>query len=194
MMFVNPLHPNISMHILHTVLYTFPEVLTRGTVFKNQELYKLVIISFDSGVILWGEIRSWSLLGVKGLIICLLNLSLSMYSKISFRFIYSTLYQQITKKSFVDNNYNSARMEGLHFIMLLSMGAALELKLFSNKVMCICTYGHFFVRCTFLLPCVYTLWQYVNYIGFACSHYWENLVIKYLDSKRSLTSRKEEKS
>ena len=59
MMFVNPLHPNISMHNLHTVLYAFPEVLTRGNVFKNQELYKLVIIFlilvtsiFDSGVIL----------------------------------------------------------------------------------------------------------------------------------------------
>ena len=26
---LNPLHPNISMHILHTVLYTFPKVLTR---------------------------------------------------------------------------------------------------------------------------------------------------------------------
>ena len=25
----NPLHPNISKHILHTVLYTFPKVLTR---------------------------------------------------------------------------------------------------------------------------------------------------------------------
>ena len=25
----NLLHPNISMHILHTVLYTFPKVLTR---------------------------------------------------------------------------------------------------------------------------------------------------------------------
>ena len=70
MMFVNPLHPNISMQVLHTVLYTFPEVLTRGNVFKNQELYKLLIIFliletlvFDSGVILLGEIRSWSLLG-----------------------------------------------------------------------------------------------------------------------------------
>ena len=37
---------------------------------NNQELIKLVIIfvifttfMFDSGVILWGEIRSWSLLG-----------------------------------------------------------------------------------------------------------------------------------
>ena len=28
-LFVNPLHPNISMHILHTVLNTFPEVLIR---------------------------------------------------------------------------------------------------------------------------------------------------------------------
>ena len=25
----NPLHPNISMHILHTVLHTFPKRLTR---------------------------------------------------------------------------------------------------------------------------------------------------------------------
>ena len=25
----NPLHPNISMHILHTVQYTFPKVMTR---------------------------------------------------------------------------------------------------------------------------------------------------------------------
>ena len=26
---LNPLHPNISMHILHAVLHTFPDVLTR---------------------------------------------------------------------------------------------------------------------------------------------------------------------
>ena len=26
---INPLHPNISMHILHTVLYRFTKVLTR---------------------------------------------------------------------------------------------------------------------------------------------------------------------
>ena len=26
---INPLHPKISMHILHTVFYTFPQVLTR---------------------------------------------------------------------------------------------------------------------------------------------------------------------
>ena len=26
---LNPLHPNISMHILHTVLYIFPKLLTR---------------------------------------------------------------------------------------------------------------------------------------------------------------------
>ena len=30
---INAPHPNISMHILHTVLYTFPMVLTRGTCF-----------------------------------------------------------------------------------------------------------------------------------------------------------------
>ena len=28
-LFLNPLHPKVSMHILHTVLFTFPKVLTR---------------------------------------------------------------------------------------------------------------------------------------------------------------------
>ena len=47
--YINPLHPNISMHILHTVFCT---------------IIQLVIISFilmtllcDTGVILLGEIR-----------------------------------------------------------------------------------------------------------------------------------------
>ena len=30
-----PLHPNISVHILHTVLYTFPKVLMRRICFIN---------------------------------------------------------------------------------------------------------------------------------------------------------------
>ena len=33
-----PLHPNISIHILHTVLYTFPKMLTRRICLTNQEL------------------------------------------------------------------------------------------------------------------------------------------------------------
>ena len=56
---INPLHPNISVHILHTFLYTFPEVLIGGICFKIKELYELlviflilVILMFDSGVIL----------------------------------------------------------------------------------------------------------------------------------------------
>ena len=28
--FFKPLHPNISIHILHTVLYTFPKMLKKG--------------------------------------------------------------------------------------------------------------------------------------------------------------------
>ena len=32
---VNPLHSNISMHILHTVLYTFPKVLIRRICLNN---------------------------------------------------------------------------------------------------------------------------------------------------------------
>ena len=44
----NPLHSNSKMHILHTVLYTYPKALTRRIclVINNQELLKLVIISF----------------------------------------------------------------------------------------------------------------------------------------------------
>ena len=52
------------MHILHTVLYTFPEGKEEN-LFKNQELYKLVIISlilvtlmFDSGVILKEKLKA----------------------------------------------------------------------------------------------------------------------------------------
>ena len=30
---LNPLHPNISMYILHTILFTFPKVLTRRIYF-----------------------------------------------------------------------------------------------------------------------------------------------------------------
>ena len=33
---LDPLHPNISMHILHTVLCTFPKVLTRRTCQKSK--------------------------------------------------------------------------------------------------------------------------------------------------------------
>ena len=35
---VSPLHLKISMHILLTVLYTFPMVLTKRICLKNQEL------------------------------------------------------------------------------------------------------------------------------------------------------------
>ena len=37
-----PLHPNISMHILHTVLYTFPKMLTRRICITNQEHYCVI--------------------------------------------------------------------------------------------------------------------------------------------------------
>ena len=55
--------PNISMNILLTVLYTLLGA-DMENLFNNQELLYFVIISyilltlmFDSGVILWGEIR-----------------------------------------------------------------------------------------------------------------------------------------
>ena len=66
-----PLHPNISMHILYTVLYTFPNGLARR-IFSIIQGLQLIVISFilmtlmfDSGVILKGEIRCQSLSGMK---------------------------------------------------------------------------------------------------------------------------------
>ena len=42
---VDPLKPIISMHILHTVLYTFYTSSAKENLFNNQELLYLVIIS-----------------------------------------------------------------------------------------------------------------------------------------------------
>ena len=67
---VNPLHPNISTHIFHTVLCTIPKALTRRICLTIRSFFiSLILVTsmFDSGVILEGEIRSWSLLGFKGL-------------------------------------------------------------------------------------------------------------------------------
>ena len=43
---LNHLHPNISMHILHTVLCTFPKAkgADKDNLLKNQELLQLVVI------------------------------------------------------------------------------------------------------------------------------------------------------
>ena len=43
---VDPLHLNVIMHILHTVLYTLPEVLTRRIRLLIKSFFLLVIISF----------------------------------------------------------------------------------------------------------------------------------------------------
>ena len=57
--YLTPLHPNISMHILHTVLYMFLKVLTMRICLTIKSLFYLVIIllilmtfMFDSGLIL----------------------------------------------------------------------------------------------------------------------------------------------
>ena len=44
---INPIHPNISMHILHTVLYTFPWVMRRRVCLTIKSFLLL-----DSGVIM----------------------------------------------------------------------------------------------------------------------------------------------
>ena len=70
---LNSLLPNIDIDILHTVSFYNSSGTHKENLFDNQELPKLVIISFilitftyDSRVILWGEIRSQSLVIVKG--------------------------------------------------------------------------------------------------------------------------------
>ena len=59
----NPLHPNISENILHTVLFTFPTMLARR-ICLTVKVLQLIIISFilmtlmlDSGMIFKREIR-----------------------------------------------------------------------------------------------------------------------------------------
>ena len=56
-----PLHPNISIHILHTIHHTFPKVLTRRIclIIKSCSSISSILITlmFDLGVILYGEIK-----------------------------------------------------------------------------------------------------------------------------------------
>ena len=44
----NPLHPSISMHILHTVLYTFPNVLARRICFTIMMFFSELLFPFSS--------------------------------------------------------------------------------------------------------------------------------------------------
>ena len=66
----NPLHPNISMHILRTVLYTFPKMLIRRiciTIKGFLSWWSFPLFSRsqmnDSEVLLLGETRCWSHFG-----------------------------------------------------------------------------------------------------------------------------------
>ena len=68
------LYTHICMHILHTVLLYISFGADKENLCNNQELCYLVTISFilmtvmcDSGVMMLGEIRCWSLLRVKRL-------------------------------------------------------------------------------------------------------------------------------
>ena len=57
---INPLHPDISMHTLHTILNilnTFPYVLAGRICLTAKRFFILITLMFDSGVILKGEIR-----------------------------------------------------------------------------------------------------------------------------------------
>lgn len=64
-MAIDPLQPNISVHILYTVAFNISNGSNKENLFNNQGLLKLVIIFFilmsvvfDVRVVTWGEIGS----------------------------------------------------------------------------------------------------------------------------------------
>ena len=62
----NPLHPYINVQVLLAIPYTFPIVLTRRICLRIKFriiAFILTTVTFDSGVILFGEIRCLSLKG-----------------------------------------------------------------------------------------------------------------------------------
>ena len=74
------LDPDLTLYTLTSVcifsiLFSIQSLCpSKGNLFNNQEVFQFIIISFilmtlmlDSGMILKGEIRCWSLLGIKGL-------------------------------------------------------------------------------------------------------------------------------
>ena len=69
---INHQHPHISMQVFHTVLYTFFIVITSRISLTNLEdlefaiiSYSLITLLFDSGMMLWEEVRCLSLSGLK---------------------------------------------------------------------------------------------------------------------------------
>ena len=97
------------MHILHTVLYKFPGMLLRRIclTIKNFSIWWLFI--FFLGVILWGQIRSWSLLGVKGLKHCF-----GFYCALCFSWLFS--------ESFI----NSEFFQPFYFIFILMIVSSIQ--------------------------------------------------------------------
>ena len=51
-LYFSPLHPKISMHILHTVLYTFPKVLTRRICSKIKSSFSWWLFNIKIKVVL----------------------------------------------------------------------------------------------------------------------------------------------
>ena len=53
---INPLHPNISMHILHSVLNTFPKVLTRRICLTIESFFRwwLFPLFWWPSCVIWG--------------------------------------------------------------------------------------------------------------------------------------------
>ena len=72
MLLIDPLSPNINMHLLHTVLHMVPLekfFFCNATTFHLWIIISLILMTclFDQAVLLLGEIGCESLLGLKGL-------------------------------------------------------------------------------------------------------------------------------
>ena len=82
--------------------------------FNNQELLEFVIISFllvtlmfDSGVILVGEIKYWSLLGVKGLNVMVeQHINVLLFLRMQWKYTFRCQMKLLIKYMQLINQYN----------------------------------------------------------------------------------------
>ena len=91
---LNPLHPNISIHILSTVRYTHPKLLKRRICFKIKSFFFwwsfsliLVTLMCDIEVILYREISCQALSEIKYLSPC--GSKVNQLSNVKSKFLYS---------------------------------------------------------------------------------------------------------
>ena len=78
-LYFSPLHPKISMHILHTVLYTFPKVLTRRICSKIKSSFSWWLFNIKIKVVLIIKLLKLLIIKVAKVPIFLSSLELWQY-------------------------------------------------------------------------------------------------------------------